>query len=76
MDIGEAIAVSIVSVGITVWVSCKVIVATEPVGFWSVVWVSKPSLLGRLQDKSIAANKKAINKSLFEFAFPIFSPYH
>jgi hypothetical protein len=71
VDIGEAIAVGIVSLGITVWVSCKVMVATEPVGFWSVVWFSKPSLLGTLQPKSIAASKKAVNKSLFEFAFAI-----
>jgi hypothetical protein len=76
VEIGEATAVSIVFVGETVGVSCKVIVATEPTEFWSVGWVSKPSPLGMLQDKSIAANAKAINKSLFEFAFSIFSSYH
>jgi len=77
VDIGEAIPSGAVDVGvliaISVWVglTCKVIVATEPTGFWSVIWVGEPDLPGRLQAERTAASERDIDRSLnaFNFAF-------
>ena len=46
MDIGEAVIVGGVSVGMmtTVGVSCKGSAVIVPVGFWSIVWVGKLDL--------------------------------
>ena len=79
MDIGEAITFGgvYVSAMVVIWVwvglTCEVKVATEPTGFWSVVWVGELDMLGRLQAEIMATSKRDIGRSLkiFNFAFMI-----
>jgi hypothetical protein len=79
VGIGEAITIGgvFVSAIITIWVwmglTCEVIVATEPAGFWSVVWFGEPDMPGRLQAERTATSERYINRSLnvFNFAFVI-----
>jgi hypothetical protein len=64
-----------VLIPILVWVGLtrKVIVATEPTGFWSVIWVGEPDLAGRLQAERTTTSERHIIGSLnvFNFAFAI-----
>ena len=75
MGLGEAVTVSAIRVGVMLWacvgLTCRVIVATEPAEFWSVVWVGKPELPGRLQEERIITSERNIDRSLnvFNFAF-------
>jgi hypothetical protein len=79
VDIGDAITTGTVYVGvmIAIWVwmglTCEVIVATEPAGFWSVVWFGELDTPGRLQAERTATSEKYIDRSLndFNFAFVI-----
>ena len=79
MDIGEAITVGgvYVSAMIAIWVwvglTCEVKVATEPAGFWSVVWVGELDMPDRLQAEITVTSKRDIDRSLkiFNFAFTI-----
>jgi hypothetical protein len=79
VDIGETITVGAVYVCaiIVTWVwmglTCEVIVATEPAGFWSVVWLGELDMPGRLQAERTAASERHIDRSLnvFNFAFVI-----
>ena len=79
MDIGDAITTGTVYTGgiiaILVWVglTCNVIVATEPAGFWSVVWFGELDMPSRLQAERTATSERDIDRSLkfFNFAFVI-----
>lgn len=75
---GEAATVSAIRVGVMLWacvgLTCRVIVTTEPTGFWSVVWVGKPELPGRLQEERIITSERNIDRSLNVFNFAFTSP--
>ena len=79
MDMGEATTVGMVVgvVPIAVWsrvgLTCKLFVATEPTGFWPVVWVGEPDMPGRLQAARTATSERDIERSLnvFNFAFMV-----
>jgi hypothetical protein len=62
-------------VTISVWVglTCKVTVATEPTGFWLVIWIGELDLPGRLQAERTAISERVIeiNLYVFNFAFMI-----
>ena len=61
----------IVAISVRVGFTCRAIVATEPTGFWPVVWVGVPDILGRLQPERTPINARDIDRSLnvFNFAF-------
>ena len=77
MEVGEVVTIGEVCVGrivtISVWVdlTCKVNVATELPGFWSVIEVGKLNLPGRLQAARAATTKRDIERDLnvFNFSF-------
>jgi hypothetical protein len=79
VEIGDAITAGTVDIGvaIAIWVwiglTCEVIVATASTGFWSVVWVGKLDMPGRLQAERTATSERYIDRSLnvFNFAFVI-----
>jgi len=79
VDIGEAITTGTVFAGvmIAIWVwiglTCEVRVATDPAGFWSVVWFGEPDMPGRVQAERTATSERYIDRSLnvFNFAFVI-----
>jgi len=79
VDIGEAITFGgvYVSAMIAIWVwvglTCEVKVATEPAGFWSVVWVGELDMPDRLQAEITVTSKRNIDRRLkiFNFAFTI-----
>ena len=79
MDIGEAITVGAVYVGVmmALWVwagsTRNVSATTEPVRFWLIVWVDKPGWMGRLQAERIVISERDIDSSLnvFNLAFVV-----
>ena len=79
MDIGDAFTAKTVYIGvmIDIWawmgLTCEVIVATEPAGYWSVVWFSELNMPGRLHAERTVTSKRYIDRSLnvFNFAFVI-----
>jgi hypothetical protein len=79
VDIGVAITTGTVYVGgiIAIWVwmglTCEGKVATEPAGFWLVVWFGELDMPSRLQAERTATSERDIDRSLkiFNFAFTI-----
>jgi hypothetical protein len=73
ITVGGVYVGAIVTIPVGVGLTCKVIVATEPTGFWLVIWVGKLDLPGRLQAERTATSERAIDRNLnvFNFAFLI-----
>ena len=84
MGIGDAITAGFVYVGMNVgmmiaaWVwmglTCDVIVATEPIRYWSVVfWFGELDMPGRLQAERTATSERYTDSNLnvFNFSFVI-----
>lgn len=77
MDTGEAVTIDEILVGVVlafrvcVNKAFKVIVAAEPNGTWSVIWVGLPEIPGRLQAESTAASDKDSERSFNVFNFAL-----